>query len=259
MSSCPVYNTGIANPIARVLLMSPVPNASAFLCLFTMALLGQPPAGNVPALKFDVAAIRPMPRLLVTPGVASGPFHLGIQRRELSHGRFICDYCSLETLITYAYNVRKECISARTLLSDEHFQVDARMPPETPEADVRAMLRSLLAERFDLKSHGEQRSVNAYSLIAIPSKLRIRRVDTETKLFVDKPGEMDYGGITMAELAHQVSARIGSPVVDKTGLVGYYRVRVAWDDPHADRGPVSQLRRIEGPTRTDAQGRENGE
>jgi len=190
---------------------------------------------------FDVATVKP-DRLLVTPGAPGNKvFHLGVRMKDLSHGVFACDYCTVGLMISYAYEVKKDQISGSPWLFEDTFEIDARMPPDTPEEKIHLMVQNLLGERFGLRLHHETKAVNSYALVLAGSKPKIEKADSEVKRFVFTPGEMDYNGIGMAEFAHQISSRIGFPVVDKTALEGFYRIKVKWENPQADKGPDSEI------------------
>ena len=73
----------------------------------------------------------------------------------------------------------------------EQFDIRAVMPEGASEQDARDMLKTLLADRFELKAHIEQRPFPVFELIVGPSGPRfseVEAVDELQKEFADEPG-----------------------------------------------------------------------
>ena len=60
---------------------------------------------------------------------------------------------ALLDLIAAAYSVRATQVSGPAWLSDQVFDIEAKVPDGTPKDELNAMLQSLLEERFGLKVH----------------------------------------------------------------------------------------------------------
>ena len=107
--------------------------------------------------------------------------------------------------------------------------------------DLRSMLRALITERFQMKSHMEDRPVTAYTLTAIKPRLKPTLDPTERTRCKEGPGTdgkdprvatpvlnrlITCQNMTMAqigdELQHVAGGYIYNPVVDGTGLKGSY-------------------------------------
>jgi uncharacterized protein (TIGR03435 family) len=71
----------------------------------------------------------------------------------------------------------------------EQFDIRAVMPEGAGEQDAREMLKTLLADRFELKTHIEQRPFPVFELIAGPSGPRFAEVDAVDELQTDLAGE----------------------------------------------------------------------
>jgi uncharacterized protein (TIGR03435 family) len=192
-------------------------------------------------LTFDVASVK-LVELHVVAGSqqSNSTYHIGA-RSDRTHGLFGCDYCSLELMLCYAYGVKTNEIVGPSWLLEDTFQVDARMPPGTSQEELHQMLQALLAQRFGLKLHRERRLLPAYALVIAGPKHKLETAEKEVDRYVSTPGEMDYAGINMAGFAHQLSSRIGGTVVDKTGLEGFYRIKLKWENWPADKGPDSEI------------------
>jgi len=94
------------------------------------------------------------------------------------------------------------------------------------------MLRTLLAERFGLKTHNENRIVTGYALVAAkhgPSLRTAVKPAEENLTFGD--GRLTATGMSMSSLAARLSGpifKLGRPVVDMTGIAGAYDVTLRW-------------------------------
>ncbi len=89
-------------------------------------------------------------------------------------------------------------------------------------------LQQLLAERFALKAHREQRQMKILALIPNSSGVKFRphgAVERRTPM-----GGMGNatGTMTMGYLAHVLSTQVGRPVLDQTGLAGEFEIELAW-------------------------------
>lgn len=70
-----------------------------------------------------------------------------------------------EDLLTYAYGILPNMISGLPKWAKEtSFDLVAKAPHDTPPATLRLMLQALLAERFKIRSHNEDRPQPAYVL-----------------------------------------------------------------------------------------------
>jgi uncharacterized protein (TIGR03435 family) len=210
---------------------------------FSPGLMAQP-AAKAPA--FDVASIKPSPPTgmlgyLTYPG-----------------GRVRCGHCTLEMLIKYAFDVQAFQISGGPgWIHTERYEIDARVPPSSksskahpsvPNAPMtseqRVMLATLLANRFQLQFHRETRTGGVYFLVKGNKPLKL----TPSNPVSDFPwvGSFNNGdvrgdgiggkSVTMPILAFKLSQYMGRPVIDRTGIKGFYdfEYRYLSDDPHPD-------------------------
>jgi uncharacterized protein (TIGR03435 family) len=97
-----------------------------------------------------------------------------------------------------------------------------------------AMLRPLLADRFNLKVHWETRQRPQYELLVAkggpkfhesPKPDGPQRPPHGTRI---GRGLIDSRGITTAEFAFWLRGELGRPVVDSTGLTGTYNFKLQW-------------------------------
>jgi uncharacterized protein (TIGR03435 family) len=173
--------------------------------------------------------------------VASIKFHPGMVTFSADpavHGRTVTGTAStLLDLITTAYGVRYDQISGGpNWVNSDHYDIAAKAEGEgtLTKEQVRQMLQTLLADRFQLKIHRETKDVPAYALVVGKNghKLKESSADAPGHNFTRSGGagslHMEATRGTMEQLTRQLSGTAGRPVVDKTGLTGYYAYTLDW-------------------------------
>jgi uncharacterized protein (TIGR03435 family) len=163
-----------------------------------------------PRPAFEVASVRPYqdgaPRTNdITPGT--------VNRR----GVRLVDY------IAWAYNVQDFEISGPGWMSDLRFDILAKAATPAPVAEMRLMMQTLLADRFKLTLHREQRDMPA--LVLTLGKSTHKLVENNT------PGSPDFSnhaldltgnGATINQMTGFLMRQLHLLVVDRTGLTGRY-------------------------------------
>ena len=159
---------------------------------------------------------------------------------SLMDGSFVANGVTLERLIEMAYHVQVAQISGpQDLLNKPKFDIEAKLDPSSVAAmgqqtsggknfDDQAMLKSLLADRFKLVMHSEARTVPAYDLVTDEGGAKLQPTGEAPRMMHFGPGELTSSGAPLELLAAQLSARLGVPVVDKTGLNGNYAFNLRW-------------------------------
>lgn len=220
--------TAIVADLGRLLL--------AFAGIAAMAGLAAAPRSRAqsqePPLKrpeFDVAVVKPMEVMVVIPG-QGGVFRVGITA-DYPHGTFTCTYCNLKFLLAYAYSVKNSQIAGPDWIDRQPYSIDARMPPGSTQGEVLQMLQALLAERFHLTLHREQRLLPVYALVAAKNGPKLRGADeVDRAASFNKQGTGYYASNkgTIEGLAGVLSRYLGRPVLDMTGLKGSYDISLKW-------------------------------
>jgi len=162
-------------------------------------------------------------------------------------GRFTATNETLKYFIQFAYNVQDYQISGGPGWIDST-GYDIVAPPErsaNPNPDnigyFRRMLQGLLEKRFKLTLQHTKKELPEYALVVSRggSKLTERekwKDATDMRLGGGK-GRMIGQQVTMALVAQNLSARVGRPVEDDTGLKGYYDFRLEWTPDESDSAP----------------------
>src|SRR5687768_7511512 len=128
------------------------------ICLGATVLVAQSTRSSASSgLRFDVASVKPS--LPLRERVAQGgPMPTLYDMRILPGGRFTATMASLKMLVGYAFEVRDYQIEGGPKwLATDYFDIAATPGADATPAEVRAMLRTLLAERFGLRARVESR------------------------------------------------------------------------------------------------------
>jgi uncharacterized protein (TIGR03435 family) len=180
------------------------------ILLATLA-LAQPPA-------FEAATIKPS---------VDRPGHSG------SHGRtgmIVLTGQTLKGLICNAYQVRDFQVSGGPRWIDgDRFDVNAKAAGAEEGRQLLAMLQTLLADRFQLVIHHEQKIAPAFALVLMKSGLKIKPVEGATGSSSNGgKGQFTVTGMTMSKFADLLSRELKSPVVDLTETPGAYDFKLEW-------------------------------
>jgi uncharacterized protein (TIGR03435 family) len=179
--------------------------------LFVIALAAQIATAQKPA--FDAASVKK----------AEGEASPGDIARNMdaSPGHFAMRNVPLRFALEWAYDLKDyEVQGPSWITGDERYDIVATAPGATSE-QMRLMLRTLIDERFQMKSHFDNKDTQVYVLT---------RGKGEPKL---KPAEGDpsLGGQNGTPLFHNqpvsrftflLTRRMARPVLDETGLKGTF-------------------------------------
>ena len=182
-----------------------------------------------------------------------------VKGKILPGGRLEAAGLTLEDLLTFAYGVLPNMIEGLPKWAHEaQFDIIAKAGQATPNATLRVMLRTLLAERFHLASHQENKPMAALVITVGKNGPKLERAAAGIPRgnWIELPNGVsrrEIQNMPIPELAKQLPGLGGIgvdlPVVDQTGLDG------AWNF-HLDirrRSPNdSATAEPEGPTIFDA-------
>jgi uncharacterized protein (TIGR03435 family) len=209
---------------------------------------------EAPMPAFDAVSVKHVGNSSMSINIASGDKPVKIQSPHrplrISPTRVTC-VLSLASLMVQSYGVRPEQIQGPKWLDDELYDVTAVMPADTPRATALLMMRQMLAERFGLKLHHEQKEFAIYALVVAKTGLKAKETD--------KPANFSYGfrldgsqrgfhavpGMPMRLFADVLTHAVGRPVVDETNAAGTYSIDLSWsaypESGGSDSGIVTAL------------------
>jgi uncharacterized protein (TIGR03435 family) len=185
---------------------------------------------------FEVATIKP---------AAPQDERAGRYIRMQSAHVFQAKNYTVDGMIAAAYDLNPRAISGGPAwVGSQRWEILARTPGEKRPNwdDQMAMLRKLLADRFNLTFHREKKQFNIYDLTVSKegSKLQATEVPPDeapnmtSTVFPAASGGIDRvvlpaHNITIAQFAGLLSrAILDRPVVDNTGLTGRYDFELEW-------------------------------
>jgi uncharacterized protein (TIGR03435 family) len=153
---------------------------------------------------------------------------------------------SLGELISFAYEVHtNQLIGAPAWVNAEKFDIDAK--PDTPgspnDAQLKAMVKKLLVDRFQLKFHEEKKVLSVYALEPGKSP-QLKKADPDAGSlpgfwFTGGLGKLNISNATMVEFSHFLqSAVLDRPVVDQTGLTGRWNFTLNWTPDESQFGGI---------------------
>lgn len=145
---------------------------------------------------------------------------------------------NLLDLISFAYGVHaKQIAGGPAWMQSERFDLEAvpNIPGRPRRAQLQPMLQKLLAERFGLAVHHEQRELAVYGLVVAKDGLKLTpttQPDAPTGYDfpqIDRVAEMKVMRMTMADFASALQRTVmDRPVVDHSGLAERYDFTLRW-------------------------------
>jgi uncharacterized protein (TIGR03435 family) len=150
---------------------------------------------------------------------------------------------SLKMLIQTAYDLRGLDAGQRISggpgwLDSNKYDVEAKAADPVSEAELKRMLQSLLAERFQLALHRETREMPGYALVVSKGGPRLKEAKAEEErkeLWQQGGGPLTGQAASMQQLAQVLAGRLGRPVSDGTGLTGVYDFTLTWTPDESEQ------------------------
>jgi uncharacterized protein (TIGR03435 family) len=183
----------------------------------------------VPPTEFEVASIKPS-----NPGGGRGG-----RFQMQPGGRLNTEGIAMRFLINRAFNTnnREQVTGLPNWVDTERFDIVAKAAstgPSAPALDNEAlapMMRALLADRFKMTYHTEDRPVSAYTLVSVKPKMKKSDPSSRTSCKNSQapagapPGSqlLTCQNITMAQFADRLlnmGPELSWPVLDSTGIDG---------------------------------------
>jgi uncharacterized protein (TIGR03435 family) len=117
---------------------------------------------------FEVVSVRPSQR-------AAGPDY----NNQIAYtpAGFTARNVTLKRLVAEAWRLQMSQVMGPAWLDQNEYEIEARVPEGATREEVALMLKRLLADRFGLKLHSENRPMRAYALVVAQGGPKIRPVD----------------------------------------------------------------------------------
>ena len=159
---------------------------------------------------------------------------------------------SLKDLLIVAYGVKPQQIEGPEWIGQLRFSINATIPEGVPGAKIPEMLRTLLADRFQVKQHRETKELPVYVLGVAKSGARLTEAASDPNAPAAPPdtvnvtgggnssgagvnlgggrsfnmadNQIQIRGMTMRDISETLTRFVDRPVVDQTGLTKAYDV-----------------------------------
>jgi uncharacterized protein (TIGR03435 family) len=184
---------------------------SALLAASALAQNAAPPAFEVASVKINRQFRQEDPSTWRTTLEALGD---GLTIRNLTMRR----------VVAWAYNIQWPQVAGPSWIDTERYDILAKAGKPATEDEMRPMLQTLLADRFNLRFHRETRQVEVMALV-VPKGGHKMTPSTKEKTEVrqDPVRGSVVEGALVSELAENMAHDSNSiPVVDMTGLKGRF-------------------------------------
>lgn len=144
---------------------------------------------------------------------------------------------TLKRLVQSAFGVQDyQVTGGPNWLDSYHFDINAKVDEAEPElkgpqaqARTKAMLFSLLLDRFQFQFHRETKTLPIYNLVTAKSGLKLTGVDnTGSSSTNSNNGRLTAKGVSMSALAVFLSQTMERPVLDATGIPGVFDFKLEW-------------------------------
>ena len=193
-----------------------IPRISIVLVCFCVAVFAQETPG-LPA--FEVASIKPS---LDPPGSASGIVE--------TNGRINAKNVTLRRCVRGAYNVpESQIVGGPKWVDQDRYYIEAKAAQPAGDHDLMLMLQTLLADRFKLVLHREQRSLSGYRLMVAKGGMKAQpSAPDRSSAGHSQRGRIEAQSYTMAQLALKLSEVLQKPVLDTTGIPGKFDLKLEW-------------------------------
>jgi uncharacterized protein (TIGR03435 family) len=234
--------------VAVVSLVVPIATGVIDAALAAAQLSAAPGPPVDPEMRFEAVSIK-----------LSEPF--AVPRTSMSPGRYNVSGVRLGGIVSDALRVPPNRITGLPEWSlNQRYTIAARAPEGTPSTDERAMsvmLTNMLKDRFRMAMHLEARDLPVYNLVfarngkqlgpgfkesssecraALAARVDGREARAAERLGtreceavrINPGGTASLIGVRIDMLAQILTPYVGRPVIDKTGLTGYYNFTLKW-------------------------------
>ena len=145
---------------------------------------------------------------------------------------------TVEEFLLLGYSLQKSQLSglpewAKTQKWDVDGVTTVQGQPNWPQ--LQALVQKILAERFGLKTHHEQRELAVYALTVGKNGPKMTPNMSDPNGMLDQQNGGGNGrdveklkNTSMSDLAQILQFRVGRPVIDRTGLKGRYDFNLQW-------------------------------
>jgi uncharacterized protein (TIGR03435 family) len=188
---------------------------------------------------FEVASIRPYERV--------NQMAHGLTAVSGSHVT-MTGY-TVSGLIQYAWDMRNYQISGGpNWIASDTYTITAKAEGDAapPTAEIRKMVQSLLADRFEVKLHRETKEEKVYLLEAAKTGSALKPSIAPKTTMQMGAGHLVMAKVTTPVIAAMLASVLGRPVIDKLGIPGEFDFTL--DSPDVNMGRPGPQEEVPGPS-----------
>ena len=181
-------------------------------------------------------------------------------RISMTPGRYDVAGMPLQLVVAQALAVPADrIIGLPGWINTERYTIAAKAPDGAPANALAIMVANMLKDRFQMATHRETRELPVYNLVFARNDKRFGPAFKETsaecqatiRALIEKvrrdgpgplafsepdacqsahlnPGIANFRGVQMNLVAQILTQSVGRPVIDRTGLTGYYDYTLQW-------------------------------
>jgi uncharacterized protein (TIGR03435 family) len=129
----------------------------------------------------------------------------------------------LRYAIEWAYDLKDYEISGpEWIKADDRYNIVANAPGAS-EAQMRQMLQTLLVQRFQMKLHRETKELAVYALVPGKGAPKVKEAPANEETgFSSTPAGISFKHQPISRFTFMLTRRMDRPVLDLTGLAGFY-------------------------------------
>ena len=172
-------------------------------------------------------------------------------------GRLSVTYTTLRIAVSWAFDTQFfQVVGGPDWADTDRFDIVAKAEGIPSRSDMHLMLRSLLIDRFKLRTHVESREISVYALVVDRNGAgtpQLKRSDVEcapTPSAGPSPCAFSHGwgsiharGMPVSALTEPLGGVTGGVIVHRTGLTGRFDYDLKWTPQALDPGAESFLPR----------------
>ena len=131
---------------------------------------------------------------------------------------------TVDSCIKWAYGVQNSQIAGPGWMDSDRFDITAKSDGPATQTEMKHLLQGLLAERFGLVFHHEQREMKALVLSVVSSgaKLKPAAAPDAPPSHQNSANGTIARSMSISEWANFIAGPLQMPVLDQTGLAGKY-------------------------------------
>lgn len=198
----------------------------SLLVITALSLLTLTARSQSPTSQFDVASVKSKPKAPANPDAGPrppfpfSPLEAVEDKITTSPLTLTMRDVTLHACIKWAYGVQDSQVFGPDWLTVDRFDITAKAPSPVPVAQLRLMLQSLLADRFQLTLHHDSRTISGYAMVVGKDGPKLTASDTEGGPEIHGRLRIEAHRYTMENLAVLLSKSLEAYVADQTGMKG---------------------------------------